>query len=327
MELRTTFIVPPSEKKISYSTPSVFIGSCFATSIGRQFELGRMPVVINPFGTVYNPASVYNTINTIIAKKEYSFKDLFNYEGKWLSFSHYTDFSSVNPEVLLERINRNIFTASSFLSVSKFLFITFGTAWVYELKQTGRIVSNCHKLPASEFTRRMLSVEEITSIWTELLVNLSSRFPELQIVFTVSPVRYMKDGAHSNQISKSILFLAIEELQERFPSVGYFPAYELIMDDLRDYRFYENDMLHPSTAAIEYIWEVFKDSYFDEKSIGIYQEIAKIIKAREHKIHSDSSVQIKKFAIGMIEKIDSLVAKFPFIELQADKEYFSKLIK
>ncbi len=246
MELRTTFHIEPSPVKITYNDSVMFVGSCFASAMGSQMEMGHMPVMINPAGTVFNPLSVCNTLDSITARKQFLIDDLHFYDGTWLSFYHYTDFSSDDPLKVLEKINRRLEQAYEHLKHSRFLFVTFGTARVYKLKKSGLIVSNCHKIPSEQFESILLTVDEIVAAWNAQLDKLKLLFPALKVIFTISPVRHWKDGAHGNQISKSVLFVALNELQKHKSSPEYFPAYELLMDDLRDYRFYGDDMLHPS---------------------------------------------------------------------------------
>jgi hypothetical protein len=322
MELRTTFNISESGRKISYNDPVMFIGSCFATSIGRKLELGRMPVLINPAGTVYNPVSVCNTLNVITGRNKYDSDNLYNHEGLWISFDHYTDFSSVSCEDILSRINRSSEEAFGFLSRSRFLFITFGTARVFRWIRSGKIVSNCHKIPASEFTHELLTVSEIGDLWSDQLDRLKSLFPDLQVIFTISPVRHWKDGAHGNQVSKSVLFLAVERLLEHPSRPAYFPAYELVMDDLRDYRFYDDDMLHLSILAVDYIWDAFCKCYFDNRTINLWQEVVKISKAVSHRIQTDSRENVRIFAENIISRIEVIKGKYPQIDLENEKKYF-----
>jgi hypothetical protein len=327
MELRTTFTIEPSAEKITYNDQVMFIGSCFAFSIGSQMELGRMPVVINPAGAVFNPFSVCNTLDTISNRKEFVIEDLHFYDGTWLSFFHYTDFSSEDPLKVLEKINRRSKEAFEFLKHSRFLFITLGTSRVYKLRESGLIVSNCHKIPAEQFESKLLTVEEIVTLWSEQLDKLHSLFPELNVIFTISPVRHWKDGAHGNQISKSILFVAVEELLKHVTSPKYFPAYELVMDDLRDYRFYNDDMLHPSASAINYIWEAFTDCYFDNKTLNLWKEVAKISKALSHRFNSESEIKKNYFAEKMIKQISDIKVKLPKNDLSKEEAYFLKMRK
>ena len=327
MELRTTFTIEPSQDKITYNDRVMFIGSCFASSIGSQMEMGHIPVMINPAGAVFNPVSVSNTLDTITEQREFLLEDLHFHDGIWLSFYHYTDFSSEDPAMVLEKINRKSKEAVDFLKNARFLFVTFGTARVYIWKETGLIVSNCHKIPSGQFETQMLTVDEIVTLWTEQLDKLQSLFPQLVVVFTISPVRHWKDGAHGNQVSKSVLFLAVEELLKHKIDPKYFPAYELVMDDLRDYRFYSEDMLHPSSSAINYIWEAFTGCYLDSKTIRTWNEVVKITKACNHRFNTDSDTKIKKFAERVLRQISEIKDKFPAIDLSREQNYFLKMRK
>ncbi|MGD0342017.1 MAG: GSCFA domain-containing protein [Bacteroidales bacterium] len=326
MEFRTTFNIAASPLRITYYDPVMFIGSCFASSIGNQFEAGHMPVIINPTGTVYNPVSIINTIDFVTGRADFKLNDLQNYNGKWFSFDHYTDFSSTDCNELLVRINRTKKHNAKFLKSAKYLFITFGTARVYRFLETGKIVSNCHKVPASRFSDELLTVEEIVTLWSNKLDWLETHCTELKVIFSISPVRHLKDGAHGNQVSKSILFLAVEELLKHHSAPGYFPAYELLMDDLRDYRFYDDDMLHPSASAIEYIWNAFTNCYFDKETIGLWKEVSGIRKAVLHRIRSQSDAEIKEFAENIISRIDLIVKKAPNIDLKSERNYFLELL-
>jgi hypothetical protein len=286
-----------------------------------------MPVLINPSGTVYNPVSVCNTLDTITEGIQYTSDNLCNYNGVWLSFNHYTDFSSEDPDTVLGRINSAAEKSRRFISGAKFLFITFGTARVYRFNKSGRIVSNCHKIPSSEFTNELLAPSQIVSLWDAELSKLKSLFPDLKVVFTISPVRHWKDGAHASQVSKSVLFLAVEELMGHPSEPGYFPAYELVMDDLRDYRFYNDDMLHPSSSAINYIWQRFSDCYFDRKTVELRNEVVKVTRACSHRLTSGLESKKKEFARSMIERIRIIENKIPVIDLTAEEAYFSKLLE
>jgi hypothetical protein len=327
MELRTTFSIEPSDEKITYNDKVMFIGSCFASNMGSQMELGHLPVMINPAGTVFNPVSVSNTLDIITGKKEFFSDDLHFHDGNWLSFFHYTDFSSDDRSKVLQKINSRTAKASEFLSKAKFLFITFGTARVYFLRKSGMVVSNCHKIPSSQFESKLLSVEEIVSVWTQQLEKLNNLYPELKVIFTVSPVRHWKDGAHGNQVSKSVLFLVIEQLLAHKSAPKYFPAYELLMDDLRDYRFYNDDMLHPSSQAVSYIWDAFAECYLEKDTLIIWKEAVKISKAFNHRLGTDSINKLSLFANKILKQISDLKDKAPDIDLSMEEEYFLKMRK
>ncbi|HUV00314.1 MAG TPA: GSCFA domain-containing protein [Bacteroidales bacterium] len=327
MDLRTKFNIEPSRDKIGYNDRVLFIGSCFASEIGSKMEEGRLRAMINPSGSVYNPASVSNTIDTVISNKKFVIEDLFCHEGIYLSFYHSTDFSSGDPVRVLEKINERSVKAHRFLSDAKYLFITFGTARVYRWKANGIVVSNCHKIPQSLFNPELLTVNDIAGLWTRQLDTLHALFPGLKVVFTISPVRHWKDGAHGNQVSKSVLFLAVEELLKHPAAYSYFPAYELIMDDLRDYRYYADDMLHPSSTAIEYIWEAFAECFLEKKTLEIWKDVAKITRACSHQINMDSDAGVKRFAENMLIKISEVTVKEPAIDLSAERGYFASLLK
>lgn len=325
MELRTTFNIEPSPDKISYSDKVMFIGSCFASNMGSQLANGHMPVMINPAGTVFNPVSVCNTLDAITQDQKYSVEDLHFHDGNWLSFYHYTDFSAEDPARVLEKINSRTAEASAFLKSAKYLFITFGTARVYTLKKSGMIVSNCHKMPTDQFNNKILSPAEITNLWTKQLDRLQLLFPQLKIVFTISPVRHWKDGAHGNQLSKSILFVAVEELLKHNISPRYFPAYEIMMDDLRDYRFYNDDMLHPTTQALNYIWDAFAGCYLDGKTLNIWKDVVKVTKSFNHRLYTESELKKKIFAEKVLKQITEIKKQVPDIDFSKEEDYFLKM--
>ncbi len=327
MELRTTFPIEPSVEKINYSDGVMLIGSCFASAIGSQMEMGHMPVMINPAGAVFNPVSVCNTLDTIINRKKFLPEDLYFYDGTWVSFYHYTDFSSEDPAKVLEKINKRSQESLEFLKYARFLFVTLGTAMVYKLRKSDLIVSNCHKIPAEQFETKMLTVDEIVKLWTEQLDRLQAHFPQLKVVFTISPVRHWKDGAHGNQVSKSVLFVAVEELLRHAAAPGYFPAYELVMDDLRDYRFYNDDMLHPSNSAVNYIWEAFSACYLDSNTMNLWKEVVKITKAFNHRLNTDAKSKRVIFCDKILKQISDVEIKIPSIDLSIEEDHFLKMRK
>jgi hypothetical protein len=290
-------------------------------------EMGRMPVMINPAGAVFNPVSVCNTLDTITTGKKLNKDDLFYHDGTWLSLLHYTDFSGVDPGTVLEKINLNSAEALIFLKNAKFLFVTLGTARVYRLKKTGQIVSNCHKIPSAQFEPELLTVDSVVKLWKQQLERLNKLFPQLKVIFTISPVRHWKDGAHGNQISKSVLFLAVEELLKHSVSPQYFPAYELVMDDLRDYRFYNDDMLHPSPLAINYVWDAFSGCYMEKTTLNTWNEVVKINKACNHRLHTDSKIKTENFASRMLARILEIEARVPLVNLSSERNYFLNLLK
>lgn len=325
MDFRTEVFPGKEREKISYSDRVMFIGSCFAGEMAVKFSEGLMPVLGNPSGTLYNPASIASTLRNLINERRFTAADLWQHEGKWLSFSHYTEFSSLDIGECIGRINTSAVSASRFLKKAAFLFVTLGTARVYRRRDTGEIVANCHKLPAAFFENDLLQPEEITEDWTRLTDELIAFNPGLRIVFTVSPVRHWKDGPLGNQVSKSALFLSIDKLLKHPARPGYFPSYELLMDDLRDYRWYAADMLHPSGSAVDYIWEKFSSAFLEPSTEELRREIAAITRASRHRVSGNSAGEIRRFADIMLNRIDKIALRNPDIDFSTLRNYFLSL--
>ncbi len=315
---RTIVKIPPSLFKLSYYTPSMFIGSCFTENIGSKLSNYKFPVDINPFGVIYNPSSVSKSLDILIGKKEFTKDDLYFFNGKWLSFFHHSSFSDKDLEQCLSGINAKITESREFLKKAGFLFITFGTAWIFEWKESGETVSNCHKISASEFNRKLLSTEDILENYKTLIHKLLQFNPQLKIIFTVSPIRHLKDGAEGNQVSKAILLLSVHQLLKKFQSINYFPAYEIIMDDLRDYRFYSGDMIHLNSVAMDYIWERFCETYPDKETSGIMKNIDPILSAIGHKPFEPDSDLHQDFLIKILDKIEKLQLQYSFIDFSRE---------
>lgn len=320
---RTEIHIEDSNNKIEYNDPTLFIGSCFADNIGGKFTQCRLPSMINPFGVMYNPISVANTLSSIIHKKEYTESDLRFHNDLWLSFEHHGSFSDPNKEQCLQKINTSCNNAHIQLKKSKYLFITFGTAWVYQLNETSQIVSNCHKYAAKLFNRYMLNMDEIVDLYKSALTELLVFNPEVKIVFTVSPVRHWKDGAHGNMLSKATLLMAIDKICEMFESCSYFPAYEILMDDLRDYRFYSSDMIHPNSTAIDYVWSKFENCFFSTRTLEYKKEMTNLEKALNHKPFNSKTESHQKFLKNQYEKLKHLINKYPEINFSKDLAFLS----
>lgn len=320
---RTEVHITPSPDKITHRSNIFFIGSCFTENIGVRMEEYKFRVDINPFGINYNPASVARNIEFLLDKKTFTRDKLHYYNERWFSFDHHSRFSHPDPDQCLALINNRLRLSSRNLIETDFFIITFGTAWVFERKKTGTIVSNCHKMPSNEFNRYLLSVDQIVQTFSDLINRLKDQIPRLKIIFTVSPVRHWKDGPVMNSVSKSALILSVHELVNRFANVTYFPGYEIAMDDLRDYRYYDEDLLHPNNQMVNYIWNKFCQVYFEEETIEIIKEIDKLITARNHKPFNPGSKQHKRFLEKQLETIRKLYTKYPFIDLKEEEKYFS----
>lgn len=324
---RTNIKLTDNGWRINYSHTLFFIGSCFADSIGSILLSNKHNVVSNPLGVMYNPISVADSIKRILDQRKFTQNDLFMHNNLWHSFALHGSFSSSKPEDVLEKSNEQIEKSHLFLEKCDYLFVTLGTAWIYQNSSNGQIVANCHKLPDWNFTRRKLSVEEIIETWEPLIVQLKKHKPQMKIIFTVSPIRHLKDGAHENQLSKSTLLLAVDELNKINPdSTSYFPSYELIMDELRDYRFYAADMIHLSDMAIDFIYNKFAELYFEADTMALSSRIKKIIQASNHLFLQENKVEIEQFAIRQIKIIEQFEKENSFINFTKEKEHFRKLI-
>lgn len=330
MAFTTEVQIPDFPWKIDYSKGVTLMGSCFSDNLGQKLANLKFPVDINPFGVLYNPASISNSLKFLIDRQEFFEFDLFQDQGLWNSFHHHSSFSDADLEVTLEKINDRINSSHQKLKNADFLIITFGTAWAYQLENSKQIVSNCHKVPASHFNRVRLTSHEIVEAYGLLLEELWAFNPKLKIIFTVSPIRHWKDGAVENQVSKATLVLAVDKLRRIFsgrPCV-YFPAYELVMDELRDYRYYAADMLHLSEVAIDYIFDRFQSVLISQESILFSKSIDKIRKSMNHRPFNADSQEYIKFLEANIQEINKLTFNFPNISFKEELEFFeNKLSK
>lgn len=317
---RTEVEIEPSKYKINHKTPVMFLGSCFADNIGAMLVEKKFPVCVNPLGVIYNPMSVKQSLDILINRKKFQKQDLYKFNNQWISFYHHSRFSSPGMNTALEKINGGIEKGADFLKSTKFLFITFGTAWVYKWKESGKVVSNCFKIPAREFNRSMLKPEEILETWGEKIEKLKAQLPELKIIFTVSPVRHWKDGAEGNMVSKSVLLYAIHLLREKFPDTDYFPSYEIMMDDLRDYRFYGEDMLHLNTTAVNYIWQKFGKRFFNDETYNVLKKVDEINRAVAHKPFHPGSKDHLVFIEKTLQKIRQMESVFPEMDFSKEKQ-------
>lgn len=322
-KFQTIVDVPKYLRETGYGKLNLFMGSCFTENVGNKMADLKYSVDINPFGILYNPMSVANGLEILLNKKVLSKDDLIQHNHLWHSFSHHGRFSGSNENEALKKINGRISTSSDFLKKADFLFLTFGTAWIYRSKKNGEVVANCHKIPAKDFIRERLSVADIVEKYTELLHALWQQNSKLNVVFTVSPIRHWKDGAIENQRSKATLLLAVEQLVQLFANdkCAYFPSYEIVMDELRDYRFYAEDMLHLSNVAVNHIWEIFVESFVEPESRKLAKEVQKITAAMNHKPFNNTSIEYLGFLQKTMSMCEILETKCPSINLKLDKEY------
>lgn len=327
MEFRKKVEVSKSQFKINHQTKMVVFGSCFAENIGKHFLENKFLVNVNPFGVLYNPASILQSIELLRSNRCFLPEDIFQNQGVFRTYHHHSQFSDTDKDVFLKNINDSREKASNDLQEADVLLITFGTAYVFSLKDSDEVVANCHKQASSMFHRKRLSVDEIVASWTKIVSDSLDLNPDLKILFTVSPIRHWKDGAHNNQLSKSILLLAIDELMSRFSNLYYFPSYEIVLDELRDYRFYADDMIHPNDFAIRYIWSIFEDAYFDDETKKLNIEWQKISKAISHRPFNDDTEEHKHFLKQTLLKLQSLRINHPNFDCEKElQELRNKLL-
>ena len=320
---RTTVEVEKQNTPINYNSQLLFMGSCFAGNIGSYFEETGFNAMVNPFGVLYNPFSIAKAIHRLISASAYQDTDLIYHNEIWQSFDHHSSFNNTEKTLCLSTINETLKTGAEFLANTNYLFITFGTSWVYKLKDSKEIVSNCHKFPSSHFNRELITKESIIETYRVLFKSLLKANPSLKIILTISPVRHWKDGAHGNQISKAILLLAVDELCTQFEQVNYFPAYEILLDDLRDYRFFDTDMLHPSSEAIKYIRSQFISSWLDELAQEFIAQIESIKRNINHRPFNNHSNQHQKFIRKSISKLEQIQKRFNKVSLSKFRDEFN----
>lgn len=323
---RSPITIKSSSQKINYKSSILLMGSCFSEHIGNYLQQVKFKTDNNPFGIVYNPVSIAHGLNRLLENKEYAVSELNSKVDLWFSFDHHGRFSNTDKEVCLSFINQSYRASNENLKNSDFVFLTFGTAYAYYLKASGKIVANCHKIPEKDFIKKRLEVDEIVEHFLLVISELRKINPDVWIVFTISPVRHWKDGAHENQLSKSILFLAVERICEQVGQTFYFPAYEIMMDELRDYRFYEEDMFHPNSIATKYIWNKFVEVFMDATTISVMKEVTKINAAKNHRPFNVHSREFLNFVSGTLKKIDELQQKYD-VSMPDEQGYFQSLLK
>lgn len=325
MEFRKIIKINQADFRIGYNNHTLSLGSCFADHMGQKLMEAKFSVLSNPFGVLYNPLSVLNSLNLLKNGRFMQEEDLVMYNKMYHSFFFHSVFSDENAIQALQKMNGLIAEGRDMLNKSDRLIITFGTAWVYEWKESGDVVSNCHKIPASKFERRRLSVTEIVEAWIPFLEEYFQNNPGRYVVFTVSPIRHWKDGAFENQCSKSTLILAIDELCRKYNAVTYFPAYEIFMDELRDYRFYAEDMIHPSQQGIAYVWERFSETYFSKDTLEDIKEWDKLRKMLSHRSLSGMSESYKNFLRENLKRIEQFRQKRPYFDLNLELQQLKEL--
>ena len=310
MQFHTEIKTKPLEQTVVYGDGLLFLGSCFADEVGQICRGLGFDAMVNPFGVLYNPASIAQSVERLQSGRPFSQEEVIGVgEGQYCTFSHNTAFWRSSEEALLEYVNLSLEAAHEQFLKAKWMVVSLGTSWVFRLKESGQVVSNCHKLPANQFERQFLTTEESFQYLSEIV----QQHPEKQFIFTVSPLRHMKDGLHENQLSKAALLLAMDEVCKQFDNAHYFPAYEILLDELRDYRFYKEDMVHPTEQAVRYIWERFTDFAIDPNEKPAMEAAAELKQMLQHRPLFPESEAYKKFELLKEKKLSELKQDFPTI--------------
>jgi hypothetical protein len=314
-EFRTEVIPNTLKQQLFYEDKVLLIGSCFSENIGTKFRYFGFNSISNPFGVVFNPISIANLLQRCIDKRLFEEKDIYFNQGRWFCFETHGDLAGLTKVECLKKHNEVLNSSADFLEQASCLIITFGSAWVYEHIETDNLVANCHKVPNTQFRKRLLSIDEIEKNFKQLIKNFERSTSSVQFIFTISPIRHWKDGVIENQRSKSLLHLAIQSLVEQYDNLNYFPAYEIMLDDLRDYRFYKEDMMHPNQQAVNYIWEKFKNFAIDESCLDLMLRMDKLRSSIAHRPFNEDSTEYQNFKDGMAKEVLLVKEILPHLEL------------
>ena len=315
MQFFTKVPLVASQKPIDYNSKIVSIGSCFAANMGEKFAFFKFQNTTNPFGIIFNPVSIEKLIRRAIRKDFFSEKDIFFHEERWHCFEVHSELSHPDKDFYLTEVNKKLELLCEQLSTASHFIVTLGTSWVYKTKDSREIVANCHKIPQKLFDKHLLSASEISSAVEKILQLVLAINPACQFIFTVSPVRHIKDGFVQNQVSKSHLITAVFDIvKHHHQYVYYFPSYEIMMDELRDYRFYSADLLHPNATAVDYIWSRFVETSIDNNTILTMKEVATVQNGLKHRAFNPESTSHQKFLQKLDEKMQFITELHPSIK-------------
>ena len=316
MDFTTKITIPPLPEacQLSYKTPVMSMGSCFAAHLQEKFVYHKLPFFSHPFGTLFHPLAIERSLERVCKGQTFTEADFFLQDDLWLSFELHSQWANPSLPALLAQLNQQMASLQEALSQTSLIVLTLGTAWVYEHLDTGNIVANCHKQPQKIFRKKLLSLAEIKTSLEHIVALVREKQPDMKVLFTVSPVRHLKDSAMENQLSKSLLLCAIHELlgtgsPKKGDNLFYFPSYELLMDELRDYRFYKEDMLHPTEQAVQYVWERFTETCFTSEAQALMQEVASIQRALAHRPFNLEGEKHQQFLSKLQERIKAVEAK------------------
>jgi lysophospholipase L1-like esterase len=311
MNFQTQIPLQKSDFPIDYTSKILSLGSCFAENMAEKLEYFKFENVVNPFGIIFNPVSLEKLILRSIHKNYFTANDIFYHNEAWHCYEVHSELSNPDKSEFLEALNRLIDSTNQQLSNSTHVIVTLGTSWVYRHIESNEIVANCHKVPQKQFVKEILSIAQIEASLQNIISEIQTINPKCNFVFTVSPVRHIKDGFVENTLSKAYLISALHASNLQLATSSYFPSYEIMMDVLRDYRFYAEDMLHPNQTAIDYIWIKFFENYVEEKEFSLMNQVCEIQRALKHRPFNSNSESHKKFLENLNQKINTLVNKYP----------------
>lgn len=331
MQFHLPIQIEKPNQKLSYTDKILLIGSCFTEHIGNSLATVKFSVHQNPHGILFNPESVCDNLLGYIANKQYNEKDLFHLNEVWFSWKHHSQFGDVDKKKCLDNINLSQKKAHKFLKDADWLIITLGSAFVYQLTKqaemtqlkVGESVANCHRAPAQWFNKKLIEINEIIALLESCFAELKAFNPKIKIILTISPVRHSRDGVVENNQSKARLIEAVHSVVKANENVYYFPAYELVMDVLRDYRFYDKDLIHPNYMATEFVFEKFVESFIDEPSSNLMAEVKKIVIARKHKPFQATTSSHLAFLKAYAMQTADLLKRYPTLDLQEELHYFT----
>ncbi|SHJ94083.1 GSCFA domain-containing protein [Pseudozobellia thermophila] len=312
MKLQTQIPLQKAEKQIDYESRLVFLGSCFSENIGEKFTYFKFRSLRNPFGILFHPLAIENLVSRALRKKRYTQDDIFYHNERWQCYDAHSDLSALSQETLLGALNNGLEKTAEHLATATHIGITLGTAWVYRHLETDTVVANCHKVPQRQFSKELLGIAEMMVALNTIMDSVRSINPKAQFILTVSPVRHLKDGFVENQRSKARLISAVHAVLQE--GVSYFPSYEIQMDELRDYRFYKEDMVHPNRLAVEYIWEKFSAVWIVEKARPVMDRVDAVQRGLLHRPFYPDSEQHRKFSENLEKKMENLREEFPFMD-------------
>lgn len=323
MNLMLNIAPKPALKTISYTDKVLLLGSCFSDNIGNKLQQAKFQVRFNPTGIVFDPISLARHLSDYAENKQYEAGELFQHHELWYSWYHHSDFSATEQGQTLKRINDALHQAHQYLQSASYLFITLGTAYSYQLKDEHIAVANCHKVPQERFNKKLLTVAEITETLQEGIAAVRKLNPTIEVVFTVSPVKHIRDGIIENNRSKARLTEAAHQLAETISNCSYFPAYELVTDVLRDYRFYATDMAHPNEQAIQFIFNHFCETYMSKETQQLMQDIQQIVAAKNHRPLHPGTQAHQQFLKTFLAKTIRMKGELPMLDWEAETGYFS----